>query len=577
MLELIKRLMTRPAIATQLMVATFFSNLLALASPLFVIQVLNRYVTFGVDATLRTLVFGVLIAIVLEFGFREIRMRLAQGIAIRPDEALALAIFGTMTAAKSTALEQVPPGVRRQAITGVDSIQQAYNGPNIGTVVDVPFALLFLGALYFLSPVLALIASCFVGVMLLLGLVGMYTMRKPAAQMQQASARGNMLIGSAIEAADTVRAFNAGNFLRQAWHQHIRQAHELFHKLATNRGMMQSLNQTFVALTTVAIIGVGATYVVAAELDTGALIGCNILAARALMTVSRYAFLGESFAKARQAMAMAQQIGRLPTEAEEGSALADYQGRIAFQDVAFSYPDNQTPLFESLTLDLEPGAVLIVTGGNATGKTTLARLIVGLIEPIRGRILIDGLELQQLAPEWWRRQVSYLPQEPTFLNATIAENLRTANPEADEGILNAAITAAGLRRYISETKDGFESMIEKNGGDLALGIRRRLALARALLTNGKLVILDEPTGGLDAEGCQAVYQVMNELSGQSKTIIACSHDPKIVNAAKFVLDLNHKPVPRLVNRAAETQEPAPEAPTPPAAPVAPSSRKVSAT
>lgn len=553
MIELIKRLMMRPGVTTELMVATLFTNLLALASPLFVIQVLNRYVTFGVDATLRTLVFGVLIAIALEFGFREIRMRLAQGLAIKPDEALAFAVFGTITSAKSAALDQVPPGLRRQAISGIDAIQQAYNGPNIGTVVDVPFALLFLGALYFLSPVLALIASFFVLLMLLLGMVAMYTNRKPAAEMQQAAARGNLLIGSALDAADTVRAFNAGNFLRQAWQNHIRQAHALFHKVATSRGMMQSLNQTFVALTTVAIIGVGATYVVAAELDTGALIGSNILAARALMTVSRYAFLGESFAKARQAMGMAQQIGRLPMEAREGAALAGYEGRVSFQDLAFAYPGNQTPIFESLTVDLEPGAVLIVAGGNGTGKTTLSRLIVGLIEPTRGRILVDGLELQQVAPEWWRTQVSYLPQEPTFLNATIMENLKAANPQADDAAVNAAINAVGLRRYLSETKDGFEAIVEKNGADLALGIRRRLALARALVTNGKLVILDEPTGGLDAEGCQAVYQVMNQLSSEGKTIIACSHDPKIVNAARFILDLNHKPVPRLVNREASAQ------------------------
>ena len=119
----------------------------------------------------------------------------------------------------------------------------------------------------------------------------------------------------------------------------------------------------------------------------------------------------------------------------------------------------------------------------------------------------------------------------------------------------------GLRRYISETKDGFEAIIENNGRDLALGIRRRLALARALITNGDLIVLDEPTGGLDAEGCQAVYEVMNQLSTRGKTIIACSHDQRIIDAAKFVLDLNHKPVPRLVNKTDQMQSQRPLSPT----------------
>ena len=233
-------------------------------------------------------------------------------------------------------------------------------------------------------------------------------------------------------------------------------------------------------------------------------------------------------------------------ELQEGSGLADYQGRIVFKDMAFVYPGNNTPLFESVSLTLEPGAFLVITGANGTGKTTLARLVVGLLDPARGHILVDGLDLRQVAPEWWRKQVCYMPQEPTFLNATIAENLRTVNPELDDAALNAAITAAGLRKFISESSDGFETKIENNGGDMALGIRRRLALARALTTGGRLVLFDEPTGGLDEEGCQAVYAVLNEMSAAGRTIIACSHDPEILKVARAVLDLNHKPVPRIL-------------------------------
>ena len=191
-------------------------------------------------------------------------MRLAQGLAIKPDEALALAVFGTITSA-CLRTDQVRPvfgGKQPPASMPFSRPITVLTSARLSMYLRAAFSR---GAIL-PEPALALIASVFVLLMLLLGMIAMYTNRKPAAEMQQAAARGNMLIGSAIDAADTVRAFNAGNF-RQAWQNHIRHAHDLFHKVATSRGMMQSLNQTFVALTTVCIIGVGSTYV-AAELDT---------------------------------------------------------------------------------------------------------------------------------------------------------------------------------------------------------------------------------------------------------------------------------------------------------------------
>ena len=189
--------------------------------------------------------------------------------------------------------------------------------------------------------------------------------------------------------------------------------------------------------------------------------------------------------------------------------------------------------------------VLVVSGANGAGKTTLARLLIGLLEPNRGQILIDGLELKQVLPEWWRRQVIYLPQEPAFLNATIAENLRLAKPDMDDHEMNRVIDAVGLRNYLDESPKGFETQVTGNGRHMSRGIRRRLALARALATDGALAILDEPTEGLDGEGCAAVYALMNDLVKRGRTIIVFSHDPTIVKGAAAILDLNSKPVPRV--------------------------------
>ncbi len=200
---------------------------------------------------------------------------------------------------------------------------------------------------------------------------------------------------------------------------------------------------------------------------------------------------------------------------------------------------------------------MVVAGSNGAGKTTLARLIVGLLEPTRGKILVDGVDLAQIVPEWWRKQIVYLPQEPGFLNATIRDNLLAGNPDLDDGALNELIRAAGLKSFIDQSPEGFDTPLTANGANLSLGVRRRLALARALATDGMLVVIDDPTEGLDTEGAQLVIDTINKLAGRGRTIVVFSHDPQILAAAPHYVDLNSKPVPKLVRNKKDPDGPVP--------------------
>jgi len=561
MKELLARLYSRPGMTAEIIAASFLANLLALASPIFVMQVLNRYVAHGVNATLATLTIGVCLAILFELGFRQIRARLAVSINANYDLALARGAFTTLTTTKTAAIDQLPVGLRQEMIAGAEKIQAAYSANNLAVVFDVPFAALFIGVLYILNPTIALVVTLFVCVGILVSVLTLYSLRTPMRSMQGAASVRMGLVGSAIQAGETVRAFNAGPFIQRHWQEQTASFHALVLRISGRQGFNQTLGMTIQALMGVAVIAVGGLQVVSGHMDVGIMIGANILASRALGPIIKFAMMSEQMAKARQAVLMFHEFAKLPRERIDGTTLPDYTGAISFADMAFSYPGAKAPLFESVNLTLEPGSKLVFSGSNGAGKSTLTRLVTGLLEPTRGKILVDGVDLQQMAPDWWRRQVMYLPQEPKFLDGTVAENITLTTPDMDPALLNDLIVQAGLKTFIDQSSDGVDTPVVGGGKNLSLGIRRRIALARALASGGKVMVIDEPTEGLDHEGCQSVLNAINTVSARGCTVLIFTHDLDVLaNVPQFV-DLNIKPVPGLVRRpvAASQSHPAVQA------------------
>jgi ATP-binding cassette, subfamily C, bacterial LapB len=545
MKDLFQRLKSMPLISSELILASIFINILALASPLFVLQVLNRYVSQGVDATLLTLVSGVLIAISLEFALRQARLRLARGVNVVPDELVALKSFGILTRAKVKDLEEVPVGTRREMVNGVAAVETAFNANNITTILDVPFSLIFIFVIYLMEPTIALIVACFIIVVFGIGLFSNVSAKGKTAELQEASGEGSALLGTVTRESDTLRAFNAGEYLRTAWSKHTSHIQKLRRDITAKQALVQTVNQTANGLLSVAVIGIGATLVVIGDLDVGTMMSANILAARALQPISKFSQLATTFAKARQSLDLILKFDTMPEELDSGAHMAQYKGGLEFRDLAFAFSKDATPLFESLNVKLTPGSVLVVTGSNGSGKTTIARLLSGLLDSTRGQILVDGIDLQQVSTQWWRRQITYLPQEPALINTTIEKNLRINNPGMKPEHLDLIIEASNLRKFLDESKDGLDTQIVQNGWRLSEGIRRRIALARALATQGKLIIIDEPTESFDSEGCAAVRTVLGQLVKQGNTVVIMTHDINSVTGPHTLLDLNEKPKPKI--------------------------------
>jgi ATP-binding cassette subfamily C protein LapB len=297
---------------------------------------------------------------------------------------------------------------------------------------------------------------------------------------------------------------------------------------------------------TITVYAVGAIFVVHGQLDVGSLIGASILSSRALASFSRVTQSQEIFERAVQAFSRLDALSKLPSERQKGHVPRELKGSLELVDVAFSWPGQPMPLFESLSLHMPAGSVMAVIGGNAAGKSSMIRMLVGLLEPDRGHVKYDGLDLRQLVPEWWRQQLVYLPQEPQFFDGTLRENLTVMNPKVDDETVLSWCRKLDLSSFFETQPQGLESPIRNGGAHLPVGIRRRLALVRALLTDGRIVVLDEPFEGIDNKGAQALMALLNELVTAGRSIIIATRDEGIIKSANIVLDLSSKPVPRVI-------------------------------
>jgi len=541
--EFLLRLRVQPMLAGEILVASLFVNILGLASAVYVIQVLRRYVSFGVDTTLITLATGAVIAILLEFGLRHVRLQLAKAVSARRDRNLAGRTHLSLATARTGPLSQrLAPETRRETMAGLNVIQQAYAPANLTAMTDLPFSLLFVAALFFLNTAVAVTACLFLAAIFAYGVVSTRMLKDPVEKMTQASIRGSALVASLLR-GDSVRAFNWAPALMTRWRETYKGLSEFRSRVDSQRGLAQAVTHNAQALMTVAVIGVGAMQVVAGEFEVAALIGANILAARALAPLARFAQLAGPLERAREAFQKIRALNSLPPEPRRGTTLPEFSGRMEFIDLTFRFPRGSGPLFERLSVDIPAGSLVAVTGGNGTGKTTLARLLVHLIEPARGQILADGVDLRQVRPAWWRRQVLYLPQEPQFFQGTIFENLRTLDPDLDSEAARVIAERACLSSFLDQSPRGLNMFLRGGGIDLAVGTRKRIALARALTSKGRVAVFDEPEEGLDEEGRNAVAKVISGLIEEGRTVFLFTHDKDHLQLADILIDLNRKPVP----------------------------------
>ena len=545
MYEIFNRLKSNPNLFAKIIVASFFVNILALATPIYVIQVLQRYVAYGVTSTLVTLVVGIVFVTVFEFFFRNIRHRMTR----ETDSANALLADKVMKKIVSirSSFYLLQKNFRPDIVTkNLNTVQNTCNANTTLTLIDVPFVLIFLIALFLIHYQLGIIASIFIFFPLIILNFYRNKINKLSENSSQITLGTARLHDNSSSRFETIKYFNLINAVKKSWSSLINRFMEVNENLDANKNVFTSFMSASATLLTIIIIAIGAILAVNGEISVGALIGANILAARAISPVIRLVQNLEPIHRATIAINELNRFLSLPEDSQGGSEIKQFNGKMKIKDLQFQYPGNKMPLFENLNFDIQQKELAVITGSNGSGKTTLIKTLIKLLEFNRGQIFYDSIELNQLSLTWVRSNLTYMPQEPKFVDGSLLDNLIGLS-EIKKDKMDEILKSVDLLDFVNSDPKGVHMALNNRGEDLPFGIRKRMALARALVVSGQIVVLDEPTESIDERGKTAIYNLLDNLLEKNKTLIISSQDKKIIERAHIKIDLDKKPIPLITN------------------------------
>ena len=543
MKTLLARVTSNRPLFIKLLVASFLVNILALATPIYVIQVLQRYVAYGVTSTLVTLILGVTFIVIFEFFFRNIRHRMAREYELKNVE-IANTVLTKLNNIKSHIYE-VSFKLRNDLINkNLNIIQNTFSASTILIILDVPFTIIFLLALFLIHYQIGLICVFFLLIPFLIDRVYSAKINKLSKQSELIQSSVFRIFDNVITRNLSIKFYALTKPIAKSWNFLANRTANNREDLEAEKNLVSSFSSSIGSLLTISVIGWGATLAVDGQISVGALIGANILAARALMPLIRYVSMKNNILLAENSIYEINEYLKIPSDISEGTAIKDFNGNIEARDLFFQYPNTKNPIFESLNLSFGPGNILSIIGSNGSGKSTLINIFSSVLEITRGSIIIDGIELNQLSKTWYRDQIAFSPQEPKFIDGSLRDNLIGSN-EVKESDFVRILREVDLANYINNRENGINTLLEDRGETLPVGIRKRMSLARAMVKQSQLFILDEPTEGLDKTGKDTVIALIKNACLKNKTIIIATNDEEIVNMSDVLIDMNSKPKPNI--------------------------------
>nr|WP_245442906.1 type I secretion system permease/ATPase [Methylobacterium terrae] len=507
-------------------------NLLALAGSFYMLEVYDRVIP---SRSVPTLVGLSLIVLVLYLGqgfFELIRSRLLLRAGRAFDEALSRRVF--------RAVVTLPLRGRAEAdglrpMRDLDQIRAALAGGGPGALFDLPWVPVYLGLLFAFHVWIGLTAL--LGALALIGLTMLAEIltRHHARDAREAAAARGFVAEASRRNAETVRAMGMEPDLAGIWSRASAASQATQERTAEITGAIHNASKVLRVVLQSAVLGVGAFLVIRQEATAGVIIAGSILSARALAPIDQAIGYWKTFSAARECWRhLGSALGAAGAEPEGLTLPAPREG-LTVEQASVGPPGGQRLTALDVGLTLTAGQGLGIVGHSASGKSSLARLLVGIWPAARGAVRLDGARLDQWRPQDLGRHVGYLPQEVELFPGTVAANIARFRPEAEAEAIIAAAKAARVHDLILSLPEGYQTQIGERGALLSAGQRQRLALARALYGDPFLVVLDEPNSNLDQEGEAALTEAIVGVRARGGIVVVVAHRPSALAALDQVM------------------------------------------
>ena len=511
---------------------SFFVNLLLLAPALFMMQVFDRVLASQSGETLLVLLIGVGVALGLLLLLDYLRSRL-QGVA---GNIVAESLSPVVTKLV------IAQGARRsgrgtsEGLRDVGSLRALFSAQGLLALFDAPWVFLYVAVIWLAHPFLGMAAAGAALVMLVLALVNDVITRKEIEALQKAASGATRYLEASLQNAEVAQTLGMTDALIARWRQKNAEVTALQRPTATKTVAMAALTRTVRQAVQVLMLALGAYLVITAEATPGVMIATTTLIGRALapveLIVGSWRILAEGRAAFRRLSELLGAAAALPVR----MVLPAPTGQLLAQNLMFRAPEGERLLIAGVSLQLNAGESLAIIGASGAGKSTLVRMLTGVWKPTAGAVRLDQADLSQWPREELGPWIGYVPQDVELFPGTVAENIARLGKVDSTKVVQAA-QHAQVHELILSLPEGYDTLVDPSGALISPGQRQRIALARALYGDPKLVILDEPNSNLDGAGEQALAETLKSLHGRA-TVVVVTHRATLIQHVDKMLVLD---------------------------------------